>query len=76
MTWASSAKHVPLLVKTLQLSLKRYGVDATEADMISSFDVAGLLRAGVSPLLTYGFWMMNAPVKTRAAYLERSREAA
>jgi hypothetical protein len=56
--------------------LKRYGVNAAEADMISSFDVAGLLKAGVSPLLTYGFWMMNAPVKTRAAYLERSREAA
>ncbi len=53
--------------------LKRYGVNAAEAEMISSFDVASLLKAGVSPLLTYGFWMMNAPVKTRAAYLERSR---
>ncbi len=56
--------------------LKRYGVAPAEADMISGFDVAGLLKAGVSPLLTYGFWMMNAPVKTRAAYLERSRETA
>lgn len=54
--------------------LKRYGVDEKEADLISSFDMAGLLKAGVSPLLTYGFWMMNASVKTRAAYLERSRE--
>ncbi len=54
--------------------LKRYGADEKEVDMISSFDMAGLLRAGVSPLLTYGFWMMNAPVKTRAAYLERSRQ--
>lgn len=56
--------------------LSRYGVDASEAAMISGFDVARLLGRGVSPLLTYGFWMMNAPVKTRAAYLERSREAA
>lgn len=56
--------------------LKRYGVDAVEAEMIRSFDIANLLKAGVSPLLTYGFWMMNAPVKTRAAYLERSRQTA
>ena len=52
--------------------LKRYRVDQKEVDMITSFDMARLLSAGVSPLLTYGFWMMNAPVKTRAAYLERS----
>ncbi|WP_090131628.1 hypothetical protein [Limnohabitans sp. Rim11] len=56
--------------------LKRYGVDASESEMIRSFNMAGLLKAGVSPLLTYGFWMMNAPVKTRVAYLERSRETA
>ena len=55
--------------------LNRYGIDSDEAAMISSFDMARLLKAGVSPLLTYGFWMMNAPVKTRAAYLERCREA-
>lgn len=55
--------------------LQRYRVDAAEAEMIRGFRVAALLNAGVSPLLTYGFWMMNAPVKTRAAYLERSREA-
>jgi hypothetical protein len=54
--------------------LKRYGVDAAEEKMIRTFDVAKLLKAGVSPLLTYGYWMMNAPVKTRAAYLESSRE--
>jgi len=28
----------------------------------------------VSPLLTYGFWLMNAPTRTRAAYLERLRQ--
>lgn len=56
--------------------LSRYGVDASEAAMISGFSVAQLLQRGVSPLLTYGFWMMNAPVKTRAAYLERCRGAA
>lgn len=53
--------------------LKRYGLEPQEAEMIRSFDIAALQRAGVSPLLTYGFWMMNAPVKTRAAYLERIR---
>ncbi|HMS04421.1 MAG TPA: hypothetical protein PKD73_01305 [Burkholderiaceae bacterium] len=55
--------------------LKGYRLDATEASMVAGFDVGRLLKVGVSPLLTYGFWMMNAPVKTRAAYLERVRQA-
>ncbi|RYZ10936.1 MAG: extradiol ring-cleavage dioxygenase [Comamonadaceae bacterium] len=54
--------------------LARYALDDTEAGMIRDFDIAGLQARGVSPLLTYGFWLMNAPTKTRAAYLERLRQ--
>ncbi|MBL0421866.1 hypothetical protein JI739_16070 [Ramlibacter sp. AW1] len=56
--------------------LARYALDAHEAALITGFDVAGLQKAGVSPLLTYGFWLMNAPERTRAAYLARLRAGA
>lgn len=55
--------------------LKKYALDECEAAMVREFDVAGLQARGVSPLLTYGFWLMNSPTKTRAAYLERLRQA-
>lgn len=53
--------------------LSRYGLEAGEASAISGFDVGAMQKAGVSALLTYGFWMMNAPVKTRTTYLEKLR---
>ena len=56
--------------------LARYGVDEGEAKAISGFDVAAMQKSGVSALLTYGFWMMNAPVKSRATYLEKLRQNA
>lgn len=51
--------------------LGRYRLDADEIEMVRAFDVAGLQRRGVSALLTLGFWMMNAPDKSRAEYLKR-----
>ncbi len=51
--------------------LARYRLSAEEAGMVESFDVAGLQRCGVSPLLTYGYWMMNEPGRSRSAYLAR-----
>lgn len=54
--------------------LARYRLPAGAAAMVAEFDVAGLQREGVSPLLTYGYWMMNAPTRTRAAYLAKLRE--
>lgn len=51
--------------------LGRYKLDADEIEMVRSFDVAGLQRRGVSPLLTLGFWMMNEPGKSRIEYLKR-----
>jgi protocatechuate 4,5-dioxygenase alpha chain len=55
--------------------LSKYALDQQEAAMIRDFDVKALQARGVSPLLTYGFWLMNAPTKTRAAYLERLRQS-
>ena len=51
--------------------LRRYRLDPDEAAMLATFDIAGLQRRGVSALLTYGFWMMNEPSKSRSAYLAR-----
>lgn len=54
-----------------QAFLQAYRLEAHERDMLASFDVAGLQRAGASPLLTLGFWMMNEPSRSRAQYLAR-----
>jgi protocatechuate 4,5-dioxygenase alpha chain len=51
--------------------LGRYRLEADEVEMVRGFDVAGLQARGVSALLTYGFWMMNEPGKSRADYLKR-----
>lgn len=51
--------------------LGRYRLDPDELEMVRGFDVAGLQRRGVSALLTYGFWMMNEPGKSRTDYLKR-----
>ncbi len=56
--------------------LGRYRLDADELEMVRGFDVAGLQGRGVSALLTYGFWMMNEPGKSRADYLRRLNAAA
>jgi len=56
-----------------QAFLARYRLPASAAKMVAEFDVAALQRAGVSPLLTYGYWMTNAPTRTRAAYLAQLR---
>lgn len=51
--------------------LGRFGLTQQEVDMVRGQDVAGMLAAGVSPLLTYGFWMTNAQERSRKAYLQR-----
>lgn len=56
--------------------LGRYRLDADELEMVRGFDVVGLQQRGVSALLTYGFWMMNEPGKSRADYLKRLNAAA
>ncbi len=51
--------------------LAKFVLTRDEADMVKNLDVAAMLAAGVSPLLTYGFWMTNAQERTRKAYLTR-----
>lgn len=51
--------------------LAKFALTRDEADMVRGHDVAAMLAAGVSPLLTYGFWMTNAQERTRKAYLTR-----
>lgn len=53
--------------------LTRYRLTPDATKMVADFDLAELQRIGVNPLLTYGYWMTNAPKKTRAAYLARLR---
>jgi len=55
--------------------LAGYPLEPAQADLIARFDVAALQKHGVSPLLTYGFWMMNEPGRSRAQYLARLRQA-
>lgn len=54
--------------------LRRFDLNATEEGAITEFDVKLLQRLGVSPLLTYGYWLTNAETKTRAAYLNALRD--
>lgn len=53
--------------------LARYRLDDLERAEVRAYDVAALQRRGVSPLLTYGFWLTSAPERTRKAYLARLR---
>jgi hypothetical protein len=56
--------------------LARYRLDDEERGLLKNFDVAALQQRGTSALLTLGFWMTNAPDKSRAAYLARLRGGA
>lgn len=49
--------------------LRRFALTPIEASAIEKFDVQALQNIGVSPLLTYGFWLTTAERKTRAAYM-------
>ena len=54
-------------------ALQGYRLSEEEAALIRGFDVRGLQARGVNPLLTFGFWMMNASERSTAAYLARLR---
>ncbi|WP_205300332.1 hypothetical protein [Pantoea sp. Ap-967] len=51
--------------------LRRYALMEDEVAMILDFDVAGLQAAGVSPMLTMGFWQELSPHRDMAAYKRR-----
>ena len=51
--------------------LGRFALEACEVRMIVEFDVAGLQAAGVSPMLTMGFWQELSP--ERGMRLDKQR---
>ena len=52
----------------------RYGDE--ERAMVTGFDVAGMQKHGVNPMLTLGFWTENAPNRHPAAYMKALRGVA
>ena len=54
-------------------ALKGYRLTEDEARLIAGFDVRALQERGVNPLLTFGFWLMNAAERNTAAYLAKLR---
>lgn len=53
--------------------LKRFALTETEQAMLTGFDVLGLQRAGVNPMLTMGFWQELSPERDMRAYMKKLR---
>ncbi|MFK0033695.1 extradiol ring-cleavage dioxygenase [Pseudomonas monteilii] len=51
--------------------LERFALEANEVAMILEFNVAGLQAAGVSPMLTMGYWQELSPQRDMATYKRR-----
>ncbi|WP_297843659.1 extradiol ring-cleavage dioxygenase [Pseudomonas sp.] len=51
--------------------LARFALSYEHKQMVLEFDVAGLQRAGVNPMLTMGFWQELAPDRDMAIYKRR-----
>jgi Aromatic-ring-opening dioxygenase LigAB, LigA subunit len=56
--------------------LSRYQLTDHEAQMIGDFDVRGLADAGVSTMLTMGFWTEVHTSRSVTEYLERMKASA
>jgi hypothetical protein len=54
-------------------ALQGYRLTEEEAGLIRAFDVRGMQARGMNPLVTFGFWMMNAAERSSAAYLAKLR---
>jgi len=52
-----------------QAFLGRFNLTADEQAQVAGFDVRAMQAVGVSPLLTMGYWMTNAPDRSMRAYL-------
>ncbi|WP_338743884.1 extradiol ring-cleavage dioxygenase [Pseudomonas sp. KK18] len=48
--------------------LSRFSLSDEHKQMVLGFDVAGLQRLGVNPMLTMGFWQELAPDRDMATY--------
>lgn len=50
------------------LFLSRFALSEEEVQMVVGFDVAGLQRVGVNPMLTMGFWQELSPSRNMNQY--------
>ena len=53
--------------------LARYDLSEEETNMVLTFDVAGMQKHGVNPMLTMGYWQENAPSRSISAYTQALR---
>ncbi len=53
--------------------LARFALSDEERAMLVGFDVAGLQRVGVNPMLTMGFWQELSPQRDMRSYMLKLR---
>lgn len=53
--------------------LSRFSLAEEERAMLINFDVAGLQRTGVNPMLTMGFWQELSPTRDMRQYMRALR---
>lgn len=53
--------------------LGRLALSDEEKQMVLTFDVAGMQRLGVNPMLTMGYWQENAQDRSPKAYMRALR---
>lgn len=53
--------------------LERFALAEEERRMVLEFDVLGLQKAGVNPMLTMGFWQELSPQRDMRTYMARLR---
>jgi hypothetical protein len=54
--------------------LARHALDEAERAMILGFDVKGLQRHGINPMLTMGFWQELSPQRDMRSYIQLLRD--
>lgn len=59
-----------------QAFLARVAISDEERAMLLTFDVAGLQRLGVNPMLTMGFWQELSPQRDMRSYMQKLRPLA
>ena len=53
--------------------LARFALSSSEREMVLAFDVAGLQKVGVNPMLTMGFWQELSPTRDMRSYMQQLR---
>lgn len=56
--------------------LARFALTDEERALLTGFDVAGLQRLGVNPMLTMGYWQELSPSRDMRQYMQALRNVA